>query len=208
MIKLCKYNFYDLATGTIIGGPEKKAFEYYDEGSIPSDYTDFNTIEYLDQYGQKAADYSKATFEMWVLFDAKTGTTESEKWNNCTLEEKTCLAKRHIIKDKNLRLEVFTAEQDKLNFSIHAAKSIDSRQARIDAAVLMLGYEIEDVDNRKDLFGDTELLIPKFVTVNDKALIDYMNGQNAYAGAGFPVKTYFQQYILDSFNTICVDGFY
>ena len=94
MIKLCKYNFYDLATGTITGGPEKKAFQYFDESSIPSDYTDFNTIEYLDQYGQIAADYSKATFEMWVLFDAKTGATESEKWNNCTLEEKTCLAKR------------------------------------------------------------------------------------------------------------------
>ena len=86
--------------------------------------------------------------------------------------------------------------------------SIDSRQARIDSAVLMLGYEIEDVDDRKDLFSDTELLIPKFVTVNDKDLVDYMNGQNSYSGAGFPAKTYFQQYILDSFNLICVNGLY
>jgi hypothetical protein len=207
MIKLCKYNYYNISTGAI-DGTEKKAFAYFNSTSIPSDYTDFNTIENLDTYGNNAADYSKATFEMWLLFDAKTGATETDKWNNCTSTEKPPLAKRQIITNKNLRLEVFTESQDQENFFIHANESISARQGRIDASVLMLGYEIEDIDDRKDLFSDTELLIPKFTTVNDKALIDYMNGQNLYLGEGFPAKSYFQQATLDSFNDICINGNY
>lgn len=206
---LCKYNFYDEVNDIITGGqPYKNPFEYFNIASIPSDYTNWSTIENNDIYGQMAADYVRATFEMWLLFDAKAGTTEAEKWANCTTSEKTPLARRHIIKDKALRLEIFTEAQDKQNFIEHGSLSISARQERIDNAIILLGYEIPDIDDRKDIFSDTELLIPKFITVNDSSLIDYMNGQGVYTGGGYPAKTYFAQSTLDLFNEIVKDGIY
>ena len=49
------------------------------------------------------------------------------------MDEKRALAKRMIINDKVLRLQVYTKAEDENNFAIHADESINCRQDRIDA---------------------------------------------------------------------------
>jgi len=81
----------------------------YQYSDIPLvDWFDITSIVNNDLYGGYAADYVRATKEMAILFEAKPGETETDKWNNCTEQEKKCLSKRMIINDSLLRQQVFT----------------------------------------------------------------------------------------------------
>lgn len=56
MDKLCRYNNYNPTTGEI-SGTEKPVYAYFDESSIPADYTDINSIENLNDFGFNLEEY-------------------------------------------------------------------------------------------------------------------------------------------------------
>lgn len=153
-----------------------------------------------DLYGEYAADYVRATKEMALLFDGKSGSTETEKWNNCTLDEKKCLAKRMIVNSQSLRLEVYSSDDDSYNFNIHAQKSIDCRQLRIDTAKINMGYKLS-VDDRVDLFTSIQSMINTFINVNDSSLTTWMHSD-------FLNKSYHTSELEDIYTEIVENGIY
>ena len=182
-------------------------YPYLYNDTLLTGWLDISTIENNDNFGFRAADYVRATKEIWLLFDAKPGTTETAKWQNCDTTEKTILARRHIIIDKALRLEIFTIEEDKQNFYIHAEESIDTRSKRVLVATPVIGYEL-NTNDRKDLFSDISLKITAFVEANDPDLQNYMYSIGPYIGGGFKAKSYYSDEILNLYKTIVLDGIY
>jgi len=163
-------------------------------------WNDITTIEENDLYGAHASDYVRATKECFLLFSAKVGSTELEKWGACTDEEKKVLARRHIINDLSLRLQVFPAKEDAYNFMIHADNSISCRRVRIDVAKISIGYSLNVVD-RVDLFTYLFTLIESFISVNDTSISDWMHSET-----GFKAKEYWSQSIEDTYYNIVEQG--
>lgn len=168
----------------------------------PEGWDDITNIINNDLYGHWAADYVRATKEMSILFEAKEGATEAEKFNNCTLDEKKCLSKRMIIDDKSLRLTVFTPDDDAHNFQSHADASVECRQARIDAVKIQIGYQLSVAD-RVDLFTTVALMLESYINVNDSTLIMWMHSVD-----GFHAKPYYSEEIETIFTTIVENGIY
>jgi len=182
-------------------------YPYLYNPTLLAGWLDISSIENNDDFGFRAADYVRATKEIWLLFNAKAGATEAIKWTNCTTAEQTILARRHIIIDKALRLEIFTVEEDKENFTVHADTSISVRTERIAAATPVVGYELSIAD-RKDLFSDISLKITAFIEANDPDLQAYMESTTPYVGAGFGAKSYYTVDILNLYIGIVLDGIY
>jgi len=153
-----------------------------------------------DLYGEYAADYVRATKEIALLFEAKEGLDETEKWNNCTSMEKMCLAKRMIVNSEKLRLEVYSSDIDSYNFNIHAENSIQCRRLRIDTAKMRIGYKIS-VSNRIDLFTNIQSMINTYINVNDYSLTNWMN-------VDFLDKSYYTSELTDLYTSIVQNGIY
>ena len=175
-------------------------YKFSDE--VLSGWFDITSIVSADLYGSIASDYVRATFEMWLLFDAKEGTTESEKWSNCDIDEQTAVARRHIVNDKNLRLQVFTVEQDEYNFLIHADSSINCRFDRIENVKIKIGYLL-NVPDRIDLFSSVDVMLDKYINVNDSSLTEWMHDAN-----GFLSKSYYSQEIENVYVQVVELGLY
>ena len=174
-----------------------------DAAPAPVGYTLLQTtIPNVDKYYINAYDYVRCTKEMWVLFDAKAGASEDEKWAACTEEEKLPLARRHIINSKALRLQVYTQAQDEYNFYTHADSSTGSRRMRIDTSKIAIGYLLAVAD-RVDLFTELFTKIETFVNVNDTAIITWM-----HSDSGFKAKPYYSATIEIKFTEIVVNGIY
>jgi hypothetical protein len=174
-----------------------------DAAPAPAGYTLLETnIPNVDQYYIYAYDYVRCTKEMWILFDAKAGDTEADKWANCTEEEKKPLARRHIINSQALRLEVYTQSQDEYNFFAHADSSVSCRRERIDASKIAIGYLL-GVADRVDLFTELFTMIELFVNVNDTAIHTWM-----HSDSGFKAKSYYSAEIESKYTEIVEDGVY
>lgn len=175
----------------------------YQYSDIPLiDWFDITSIVDNDLYGGYAADYVRATKEMAILFEALPGETEADKWAQCTLDEMRCLAKRMIIDDKVLRLQVYTKPQDENNFSMHADESITCRQNRVDAAKIHMGY-LMTVPDRVDLFTTVALMLESFINVNDHSIITWMHAED-----GFLAKPYYTADLENCFEQIVENGIY
>ena len=175
----------------------------YQYSDIPLiDWFDITSIVDNDLYGGYAADYVRATKEMAILFEALPGETEADKWAQCTLDEMRCLAKRMIIDDKVLRLQVYTKPQDENNFSTHADTSIGCRQNRVDAAKIHMGY-LMTVPDRVDLFTTVALMLESFINVNDHSIITWMHSED-----GFLAKPYYTADLENCFEQIVENGIY
>ncbi len=173
----------------------------YQYSDIPLvDWFDITSIINNDSFGSYAADYVRATKEMAILFEAMEGSTEQEKWNNCTLDEKRALAKRMITDSQSLRLEVYTQSEDEYNFLTHADLSINCREYRIDACKIAIGYLLSVAD-RVDLFTDLFTMIETFINVNDTAIHTWM-----HSDTGFKAKTYYSIEIESIYIKIVEDG--
>jgi len=179
-------------------------------GVYPYQYSDIPLIGWFDitsiidndLYGGYAADYVRATKEMALLFEALPGETEADKWAQCTLDEMRCLAKRMIIDDKVLRLQVYTKPQDESNFSNHADASIVCRQDRVDAAKIHMGY-LMTIADRVDLFTTVALMLESFINVNDHAIIVWFHSVD-----GFLAKPYYTETLENCFEQIVENGIY
>jgi len=175
----------------------------YQYSTIPLiDWVDITSIVNNDLYGGYAADYVRATKEMAILFELLPGETEKDKWANCTIEEMTCLAKRMIINDLTLRLQVCTYEQDENNFSTHAEESISCRKTRIDAAKISLGYQLS-VTDRVNLFTTVALMLDSYINVNDNSVISWFHSDD-----GFLAKSYHTETLENTFTQIVENGLY
>jgi len=175
----------------------------YQYSDIPLvDWFDITSIVNNDLYGGYAADYVRATKEMAILFEAKLGETETDKWNNCTEQEKKCLSKRMIINDSLLRQQVFTEKEDANNFMQHAEISINTREIRISTAKISMGYELS-VANRVDLFGSIQLMIDSYINANDAALTSWMHSAD-----GFLAKSYYTVDLENIYTQIVENGIY
>jgi len=175
----------------------------YQYSDIPLiDWFDITSIVDNDLYGGYAADYVRATKEMAILFEALPGETEADKWAQCTLDEMRCLAKRMIIDDKVLRLQVYTKPQDENNFSTHADESINCRQNRADAAKIHMGYLLT-VTDRVDLFTTVALMLESFINVNDHSIIVWFHSED-----GFLAKPYYSETLENCFEQIVENGIY
>ena len=164
--------------------------------------SDADAIVNNDLYGGYAADYVRATKEMAILFEAKPGEAETDKWNNCTEQEKKCLSKRMIINDSLLRQQVFTEKEDANNFMQHAEISINTREIRISTAKISMGYELS-VANRVDLFGSIQLMIDSYINANDAALTSWMHSAD-----GFLAKSYYTVDLENIYTQIVENGIY
>jgi hypothetical protein len=175
----------------------------YQYSDIPLvDWFDITSIVNNDLYGGYAADYVRATKEMAILFEAKPGETETDKWNNCTEQEKKCLSKRMIINDSLLRQQVFTEKEDANNFMQHAEISINTREIRISTAKISMGYELS-VANRVDLFGSIQLMLDSYINANDAALASWMHSAD-----GFLAKSYYTVDLENIYTQIVENGIY
>ena len=175
----------------------------YQYSEIPLvDWFDITSIMNNDAFGSYAADYVRATKEMAILFGLLPGSTEQEKWEKCTLDEKRALSRRMIINDKNLRLEVYTDKQDSYNFSMHADYSIQCRENRINAAKIHMGY-LMNVPDRIDLFTTTAEMLDSYINVNDQAINVWMHSED-----GFLAKPYYTVVLENCFIEIVENGIY
>jgi len=177
-------------------------YPYQFSDKILTDWFDITSIVNADLYGSIASDYVRATVETWLLFDAKEGTTESEKWNNCDIDEKQAIARRQIVNDKNLRLEIFTQEEDEMNFWNHADISISCRKERIEHVKIKIGYLL-NVSDRIDLFSSVDVMIEKYINVNDSSLTTWMHDAD-----GFLSKTYYSEDIENIYIQVVELGLY
>lgn len=174
-----------------------------DAAPTPVGYTLLETtITNVDQYYIYAYDYVRCTKEMWILFDAKAGDTEADKWENCTEEEKKPLARRHIINSQALRLEIYTQSQDEYDFFTHADSSVTCRRERIDTSKIAIGYLL-GVADRVDLFTELFTKIELFVNVNDTAIHTWM-----HSDSGFKAKSYYSAEIESKYTEIVENGIY
>tara|TARA_R110001592_G_scaffold87117_5_gene257285 strand:- start:11735 stop:12436 length:702 start_codon:yes stop_codon:yes gene_type:complete len=155
-----------------------------------------------DLYGGYAADYVRATKEIALLFEAKRGDTELEKWGECTDAERVCLAKRMVVNSITLRLQVFNSTEDSANFTQHAENSIDCRQTRTDTAKIQMGYQLTIAD-RVDLFNSIQLLIVSYVNTNDASIITWMHSDD-----GFRAKRYYTTQLENTFTKTVENGIY
>lgn len=175
----------------------------YQYSDIPLvDWFDITSIVNNDLYGHWAADYVRATKEMSILFEALPGAEEAEKWAECSLDEKRALARKMIINDISLRLQVYTESQDQNNFANHAEESINCRQDRIDSAKIHMGY-LMTVPDRVDLFTTVALMLESYINVNDHAVVDWFHSPD-----GFLAKTYYTEQLENCFTTIVENGIY
>lgn len=196
-------NLYRKDTGVPFINETVSGVYPYQYSEIPLvDWFDITSIVNNDLYGGYAADYVRATKEMAILFEALPGAEEADKWAECTLDEKRCLAKRMIINDKVLRLQVYTKLQDENNFAIHADESINCRQDRIDAAKIHMGY-LMTVADRVDLFTTVALMLESYINVNDHSVIDWF-----HAADGFLAKPYYSVELENCFEQIVENGIY
>lgn len=177
-------------------------YPYQYNTADPDGWYNITSIENSDLYGQYAADYVRATLEIFYLFDAKEGETETEKFANCTKDEKQILAKRQIIDNKELRLTVVTPEDDAANFQLHADTSIECRKARIESVKIKIGYLLAVAD-RVDLFTTVALMLESYIKVNDTSLTTWM-----YSEEGFLLKPYYTQEIETIYINIVELGLY
>jgi len=175
-------------------------YQFNDE--ILEGWFDISSIVNVDLYGSIASDYVRATLETWLLFDAKEGTTESEKWSNCDIDEKKAIARRQIVNDKNLRLKVYTPEEDEMNFSNHADLSILCRTNRIESVKIKIGYLL-NVSDRIDLFSSVDVMIEKYINVNDSSLTTWMHDAD-----GFLSKPYYSEDIENIYIQVVELGLY
>lgn len=175
-------------------------YQFSDE--ILTDWFDITSIVNVDLYGSIASDYVRATLETWLLFDDKEGTTESEKWSNCDDDEKKAIARRQIVNDKNLRLQVFSPEEDEINFSNHADISISCRKERIESVKIKIGYLLNVLD-RIDLFSSVDVMIEKYINVNDSSLTTWMHDAD-----GFLSKSYYSEQIENIYIQVVELGLY
>jgi len=175
-------------------------YQFNDE--ILEGWFDISSIVNVDLYGSIASDYVRATLETWLLFDAKEGTTESEKWSNCDIDEKKAIARRQIVNDKNLRLKVYTPEEDEINFSNHADLSISCRTNRIESVKIKIGYLL-NVSDRIDLFSSVDVMIEKYINVNDSSLTTWMHDAD-----GFLSKPYYSEDIENIYIQVVELGLY
>lgn len=177
-------------------------YPYQYNTADPEGWDNITSIENSDLFGHWAADYVRATLEIYYLFDAKEGETEAQKFDNCTKDEKKIVAKRQIIDDKALRLTVFTPEDDANNFQLHADNSVECRQERIDAVKIEIGYLLPVAD-RVDLFTTVALMLESFINVNDSSLTSWM-----HSAEGFLLKPYYTEEIETIYTNIVELGLY
>ena len=196
-------NLYRKDTGVPFINEQVSGVYPYQYSTIPLiDWVDVTSIVNNDLYGGYAADYVRATKEMGILFEALPGETEADKCANCTLEEMRCLAKRMIINDRALRLQVYTKLQDENNFSTHADTSITCRQERIEAAKIAMGYQLSVID-RVDLFTTVALMLDSYINVNDNTVITWFHSED-----GFLSKSYYTETLENTFTQIVENGLY
>tara|TARA_R100000951_G_scaffold42368_1_gene35631 strand:- start:1675 stop:2268 length:594 start_codon:yes stop_codon:yes gene_type:complete len=196
-------NLYRKDTGVPFIDEQISGVYPYQYNTIPLiDWFDITSIVNNDLYGGYAADYVRATKEMAILFEELPGETEADKWAQCTLDEMRCLAKRMIIDDKVLRLQVYTKPQDENNFSMHADLSVSCRQDRADAAKIHMGYLLTVAD-RVDLFTTVALMLESFINVNDHAIIVWFHSED-----GFLAKPYYSESLENCFEQIVENGIY
>ena len=175
----------------------------YQYSTIPLiDWVDITSIVNNDLYGGYAADYVRATKEMAILFELLPGETEKDKWANCTIEEMSCLAKRMVINNNLLRLQIFTEEEDAYNFTQHAQASINCRELRIEFAKISMGYQLSVID-RVELFNSIQLMIESYVNTNDTSLTTWMNSEE-----GFKSQPYYTTVLLATYTEIVQNGIY
>ena len=196
-------NLYRKDTGVPFINETVSGVYPYQYSNIPLvDWFDITSIVNNDLYGGYAADYVRATKEMAILFEALPGAEESDKWAECTLDEKRCLAKRMIINDSLLRQQVFTEKEDANNFMQHAEISINTREIRISTAKISMGYELS-VANRVDLFGSIQLMLDSYINANDAALASWMHSAD-----GFLAKSYYTVDLENIYTQIVENGIY
>lgn len=179
-------------------------YPYLFNAAAVAGWLDITSIKNIDDFGFRAADYYRATSEINILFQAKTGSTEPEKWSNCTQEEKEIISRRQIV-SKSLRLEIWTAEEDQQNFNIFAVESVSSRRNRIDRAKIAIGYEMTVAD-RQDLFNSVAEKIERWISTGDDDFLRYMESIPPYSGGGFKSKPYWSQGLEDIYYYIIVNG--
>ena len=181
-------------------------FPYKYSGTVLSGWVDVTSIENNNLYGHHAADYFRATQEVDILFQLKPGTTEQEKWNNCTQTEKEAISERQLV-SLSLRLEVFTSDQDKQNYISFAEFSMGSRQDRIDAAKVAMGYQMNSEDGQ-ELFSVLAEKITRYITSNDPDMNNWMQSLPPYTSTGFASQLYWTQQLQDTYSQIVLNGLY
>lgn len=181
-------------------------YPYRYSNSFIAGWIDITSITNVDSYGFRAGDAIKGDTEIKQLFEAKQGSTESEKWAGCSPDEKNILARRQQV-SKVLRLEVYTEIEDNVNFAMFAAATFASRQARTDTAKVQLGYNM-DVTDRQDLYDVTAEKINRYVSSGDPDLQNWMESKAPYISTGFASKPYFTQELLDIYTAIVLEGNY
>jgi len=181
-------------------------FPYQYSSTTPANWVDITSIENNDLFGFRASDYVRATFEVDLLFQAKAGSTQEEKFGNCTEAEKKAVASRQLV-GLALRLEVFSAQEDQQEFLAYASNSIRSRTNRTEAAKVSMGYLLT-TENRQDLFAEVTEKITKYINSEDPDLNNYMQSTSPYVGAGFQAKSYWSQQLQDIYTAIILNGIY
>lgn len=181
-------------------------FPYMYSDSVLSGWEDITSIENNNLYGYHAADYKRATDEVNILFQAKEGSTQEEKWNNCTQTEKEAVAQRQLV-ESALRLQVYTQEQDQQNFIIFSDSSNSSRSDRVDYCKISMGYQMAAEDGQ-DLFTSVSEKIPRYISTNDPDLNNWMLSLPPYSAGGFKAKPYYTQQLEGIYIQIVINGIY
>jgi hypothetical protein len=191
---------------TFVDEQTSGVFPYFYNATILGGWVDITNIDNNHLYGFRAADNLRATEEITTLFEAKTGNTEEEKWDNCTQSEKLAIAFRQIV-SKPLRLQVFTPLQDRQNFDNTLMLNSQNRLSRVMASKSAMGYELTTEDGQ-DLFTDVCLKIMSYEATGNDDLKNWMMSLPPYEIDGFKSKTYWTQQLEDIFVEIVVNGIY
>lgn len=167
--------------------------------------TDVSSIENWDKFSSKR-DFKFIRLEIIKMYIAK-GVDEAARWAACSEAEKDIVCKYLVAGGVN-RVTRVGADQDKANYKAFGRKMIASRDARIEEALLEIGYMLGVQENIEDMFSELRDKIEDHKKLNSKDLKEWINNEGAYASAGFQQKAYYNSNIRDKFNDIVENGNY
>ena len=167
---------------------------------------DVSSIESWDKYGVRCRDYKATRAAIIELYIAK-GVDETSRFAACNEAEKdiVCL---YIVAGGFNRVTRVGPTVDKSNYKKFGLCMVSSREARIQEAMLEIGYTLGVQADIEDLFSELREKIESHKQLNKKDLKEWINSEGVYSSSGFNQKSYFTQAVADIFNNIVELGIY
>lgn len=196
-MKLCAYKISDTPVNelSVYGNPDLNGNKaYVADDTVPAGYQDISSIENWAKYGSiTGKDYKFVRHQIMVLA-ATIG------WSSLSADEKLIAAQWFAV-DKTSRNEVMTQEEQvAAGVSFHKG-AVASRNARTDAAMLVLFNCLEwtdvlevvdDIESSNMLYKYMEYGIEGTLEGDDPGLFDYMEARTStpYETTGLAAKSY------------------